>query len=201
MKKFFLVILLIGLASLAEAQGGFCLGPKIGYNSNTLSSNLDSIKAGINNSLQIGAFVRVGKKLYLQPEANYQTVSGTFNQGSGANALSQDYTLKSIKVPVLIGFKLIDKAGVNLRLLAGPAFTFSLDKKLNPSSMGELWPIQSVDDFKNSSWSAQMGAGIDVLFLTLDLRYEMGIENIYGGSGSTEIKNNMFNISLGVKFL
>jgi hypothetical protein len=85
--------------------------------------------------------------------------------------------------------------------MAGPAFTYVLDKKIDPSIVDELWPIQSVDDFKNSSWSVQMGAGLDVLFLTLDIRYEMGVVNMYGGKSEFDIKNNLFNVSLGIKLL
>jgi len=67
--------------------------------------------------------------------------------------------------------------------------------------MGGLWPLQSKDDLKNSVWSAQMGAGMDVLFMTLDVRYELGIDNLYNGSNDLSLKNNMFNVSLGIKFL
>ncbi len=67
--------------------------------------------------------------------------------------------------------------------------------------MNEFWPIHSVDDIKNSVWSVQMGAGLDVFFVTLDVRYEMGLENIYNGSSDLNMKNNMFNVSLGIKLL
>jgi hypothetical protein len=67
--------------------------------------------------------------------------------------------------------------------------------------MNDYWPIQSVDDIKNSAWSVQMGAGLDVFFVTLDVRYEMGINNIYNGDSDLNMKNNMFNVSLGFKLL
>jgi len=200
MKKVLFFALFVTTSLLAEAQGiGFSIGPKIGYNSNTLTDNLDSIRTSIKNSLQIGAFMRIGSRFYFQPEANYQVVSGTLNKSN--STLSQDYTLKSVKIPAILGFKLINKGIVNLRVLAGPAFTFILDKNLDPADMGGLWPLQSQDDLKNSVWSAQMGAGIDVLFMTLDVRYELGIENLYNGSNDLSLKNNMFNVSLGIKFL
>lgn len=186
---------------MSKAQGIFCLGPKIGYNSNTITDNLDSVNSGINNSLQVGAFMRVGSKVYFQPEVNYQLVKGTLNKSFGSLVQSQDISIKSIKIPALIGVKLINKSVVNLRVMAGPAFTYLFDKKLDPSKMDELWPIQSVDDIKNSIWSAQIGAGLDVLFMSLDVRYEIGIDNIYNGSSEFEMKSNVFNVSLGIKLL
>ncbi len=201
MKKLLLVLLILAFGPLGKAQGILSLGPKIGFNSNTLTENLDSIHAGIKNSFQIGAFVRVGSKVYLQPEVNYQLVSGTLNKSLGSLVLQQDITIKTIKVPALIGVKLINKGPFNLRVMAGPTFTYLFDKKLDPSKMNELWPIQSVDDLKSSIWSVQMGAGLDVLFMTLDVRYELGVENMYNGSSSFDLKNNTFNVSLGIKLL
>jgi len=110
MKKVLFFALFITSSLLAEAQGiGFSIGPKIGYNSNTLTDNLDSIRTSIKNSLQIGAFMRIGSKFYFQPEANYQVVSGTLNKSNGSSIQSQDYTLKSVKIPAILGYKLINK--------------------------------------------------------------------------------------------
>lgn len=201
MKKILLAILILVFGSGAMAQGVFCLGPKIGYNSNTLTNNLDSVQSSIKNSFQIGAFIRIGRKVYFQPEANYQVVTSTLNKSTGSSILSQDITIESLKIPALLGIKLINKSGFNLRIMAGPVYTFLLNKKLDPQHMNELWPIQSADDLKNSVWSVQMGAGLDVLFITLDVRYEMGIDNMYNGSSDLQLKNNMFNFSLGIKLL
>jgi hypothetical protein len=200
MKKLIFVLLIVAFGSNSYAQG-FCLGPKIGYNSNTLSSNYDSIESGINNSFQIGVFVRLGSKVYFQPEANYQLVNGTLDKKTASVNQSQGITIHSVKIPALVGVKLIDRNTMNLHVLAGPALTFLLDKKLDPAHMDDLWPIQSVDDIKNSIWSVQLGAGVDVLFMTLDVRYEFGVQNIYNGSSDFELKQNTFNVSLGVKLL
>lgn len=201
MKKVVLILMFIIPGILVHAQGVFSLGPKVGYNSYRLTDNVDSIQSSIKNSFQVGAFIRIGKKFYFQPEANYQVSESTLSKNVGSSVMNQDVTIKSLKVPVIFGYKLINKGAFNLRLLAGPAVTFALDKQLDPENMGELWPIKSADDLKNSTWSVQMGGGIDVFFMTLDIRYEMGVDNIYNGSSNVEMKNNIFNVSLGVKFL
>ena len=201
MKKVLLVILVIACGSVTKAQGIFCLGPKVGYNSYQLTDNLDSVQASIKNSFQIGAFMRFGSKVYFQPEANYLVSESTLNQTVGTNVFSQKITIKSIKIPALIGLKLINKRAFNLRVMAGPAVTYVLDKNLNPAHVKELWPIQSVDDLKNSIWSVQVGAGLDILFMTLDVRYEMGIDNMYNGNSNLNMKSNIFNFSLGIKLL
>lgn len=199
MKTIILIILIIASGLTVKSQSVFSLGPKVGYNSYSLTDNMDSVKSSIQNSFQIGAFIRVGSKVYFQPEANYQVEKSTVDKSIGLSILSQDVTMKSIKIPALIGVKLINGSVFNLRLFAGPAFNYILEKKINPAALNELWPIYSVDDLKNSTWSVQMGAGLDVLFLTLDVRYEMGIENTYSGNSDLNMKNNMFNVSLGLK--
>jgi hypothetical protein len=202
MKKLILALFIMASGSVANAQGsGFCLGPKIGFNSNTLTNNLDSYQSELNNSFQIGAFLRIGSKIYFQPEINYQLVSGTLNKSTASLVQSQDLNIQSVKIPALFGIKLINRNAVNLRVLAGPALTFMFDKQLKPSEMDELWPIQSVNDIKNSIWSVQMGAGLDLLFMTLDVRYEFGVENMYNGSSDFQMKQNTFNVSLGIKLL
>ncbi len=201
MKNLFLLTCVLFISGVAFGQDAFSVGPKIGYNSNRLTTDFDSIKSSINNSFQVGAFVRIGSKFYVQPEANYQVVSSSLNLTKGASIKKQDITIKTLKIPVLLGYKLISQNKFNFRVLAGPALSFNIDKKLSPSDMGELWPIQSVDDLKNSTWSVQMGGGIDVFFLTLDVRYEVGIDNLYTGADDVTMKNNIFNVSLGLKIL
>lgn len=201
MKTLLLVLIFAFTCSIAKAQDAFSLGPRLGYSTNTLSNNMDSINSCIKNTLQIGAFIRVGKKVYIQPEIYYQVVKSNLNQGTGISLINQDLTIKTIKVPALLGVKLISGGVANLRVMAGPAVTFLYDKKLNTSNMSDLWPIQSVDNLKNSTWSLQVGAGLDVLFMTLDVRYELGVDNIYNGNSEFEMKNNIFNVSLGIKLL
>jgi len=202
MKKILLLLLKITFGLEGKSQEWFCLGPKIGYNSNTLSGNLNTISSEVKNSLQVGAFMRVGSKVYIQPEANYQVLSGTLNSSnSSSSMLGQDYSIQSLKIPALLGFKLLNKSAVNFRLMAGPAVTYLFNKKIDPVTENELWPLKSASDLKNSVWSVQTGVGLDVLFLTLDVRYEFGVENMYSGNSNFKMRNNMFNVSLGFKLL
>jgi len=201
MKKLLIVALVLMLSICAKAQDVFSLGPKIGYNSNKLINNRDSIRSSLKNTMQIGAFIRVGSKIYVQPEVNYQVVNGSMNSGMGSALLNQDFTIKTIKIPALLGVKLINGGVVNFRVMAGPAVTYMYNKTVSTENVGSLWPVRTVDDIKNSIWSVQVGAGLDVLFLTLDVRYEMGVDNMYNGSSDFEMKNNTFNVSLGIKLL
>ena len=94
-------------------------------------------------------------------------------------------------------------AGIfNVRFMAGPTMSFVTEKTLKSSDLAATaWPIKSKDDLSNTLWSLQAGGGVDVLFLTLDIRYEVGLNNLYSGTSGVKLHNNMFNVSLGVKLL
>ena len=99
--------------------------------------------------------------------------------------------MNTIDVPALVGFKIIDQEPLNVRIMAGPVFSF-LTKK---SVKGQF----TEDNIENSFFGWQFGAGVDFLFLTLDLRKENYGSNLYDSPDFNTKKGN-FIVSLGVKF-
>jgi hypothetical protein len=61
-------------------------------------------------------------------------------------------------------------------------------------------------NYKKATVGAQIGAGLDLSILTIDLRYEMGLQSISDGItiGETEFaadqRLNQFLVSIGIKF-
>jgi hypothetical protein len=204
MKLKFILLLAHGLTSLTcivTAQiPTFSVGPKIGYNTTKLTTDISSITSELKSNFQFGAFVRLGNKVYIQPEINYVTKGGLLNGDSlPGYPFTQEVELKTLTFPILAGVRIIDLKAATIHLVAGPVATLILDKKLSISNPGTSWPIKSADDFKTASWSLQFGAGVDVLIFTLDLRYEVGLSNLYNGNSDLSVKNNLFNVSLGLK--
>jgi hypothetical protein len=198
MKK--ILIICFVLFAAIENYAQFSIGPKIGYSTSKLSTDLEDIKESARNNFQIGAFMRFGKKLYLQPEIFYATSGGTLKLES--SGLEENIKMKNLCVPVLIGFKLIDAKVFNLRVMAGPSANFIIDKEVEYDDPIQ-YPLQD-SNFKNVAWGMDAGAGVDILFLSLDLRYEFGLNNIYipsDGGESQKISSNVFIVSLGFKLL
>jgi hypothetical protein len=193
------ILIAMFIAAFAHAQiPAFNIGPKVGFNTRKLSSDFDSIKADPSGSFQIGAFMRIGKKVYVQPEVYYIVRGGSLSIGGLG---SQEIKMKSVTVPLLIGVRPINTGIFNLRFMAGPAITFVNDVTLTTSNINAAWPIRTEEDIKKTNWSFQLGGGIDILKFTLDLRYEIGVDNIYSGEESLKLRNNLFNVSLGLKLL
>jgi len=199
MKRILAVFIFLLLSFCIQAQiPGFNIGPKIGYNTRKFTTDLATIQSDPEGAFQFGAFMRIGKKIYVQPEASYIVKGGKISMDGGAPIKIK---LNSITVPVLVGFRLINAGVFNARVMAGPAFSFITDKTVPMNEIPTSFPIKTEKDLKDSMWSFQMGGGVDVLNFTLDVRYEIGVDNIYTGADDFSIRNNLLNISLGLKLL
>lgn len=111
--------------------------------------------------------------------------------------------MKTIQVPVLLGFKLINLKVASLRAFTGPAMSFVMSNSNVDMVAGNL---QNFDpkNFKNNIWNWQLGAGIDILKLTFDVRYEWGLSDTSGGNlinpGFVN-KVKAMTFSVGFKFI
>jgi len=169
MKRVLFVAFLLSVAvSFATAQiPGFSIGPKVGYNSNRLVTNLDSVTSTPEGAFQIGAFMRFGQKVYFQPEVNYIVKGGIINDVLDGEDRSQEIELKSITIPLLLGVRPVSEGSFNIRLMAGPTLSYISEKHVKPLELLSSWPIHSTDDIDKMLWSFQVGGGIDFWILTL----------------------------------
>lgn len=198
MKKLILLSVFLFLGAAVSAQLTF--GPKIGITMSKLSVDKDDYTEELKTGFQLGAFVRVGKKLYLQPEVMFSTTGGVLKTED--RNLKTTVKLNTVQVPVLVGYKFINFKLVNLRVMAGPAISMIVNKDIEFDEKIEN-PIKE-DDLKNASWTFQLGGGVDVMMLTLDVRYEWGLNNIHdpeAGINKFDMKNNLWTVSLGWKIL
>ena len=216
MKKILLASVLIFMASFSYAQLGF--GIKGAVTMSNITTDIAEIEEAAQTGFQFGGFVRIGDKWHLQPEAYFSMKNGQFkfdfdevDPGDPLNTLTKSVnyttTLNTIDIPVLIGYKLLDPPLMNVRLQAGPVASIVTSKKFKIEVDGVE---QSVDDdegdiFKDMNWGLQFGAGVDFLMFTVDLRYEIGLSNMYnkpeGAIEDQTFKNNVFFLSVGWKIL
>jgi hypothetical protein len=208
MKKFILALILFSIAvsGTTFAQLHLKVGPKVGYNASQLHTNLDSVTSQFKSGFQFGLFVRIGKKVYLQPELYYTTEGGIIksNDQTGSTSYNQNIQLGSLNIPVLVGISFINSDLLNVRILAGPMASFVVNKKITSSSVYQ--PITTAD-IKTANWYIQAGAGIDIWRFTLDVRYQLGLNKIISDVNynnqtiSFNTSNNVWVVSLGFKFL
>ena len=98
---------------------------------------------------------------------------------------------------------MIDLKLASIRAFTGPAMSYVL-KGSSVDYAGVSGPIYDTKNYKNNIWDWQLGAGVDVGPLVVDVRYEWGLSNTSGGNVS-EVgfvnKGNTLTFSLGFKFL
>ena len=109
--------------------------------------------------------------IFLQPELLYSTV-GSEVRVSNSGTRIREQTFTKLDFPVLIGKRLGP-----VRLGIGPVGTIMLD---TDSELREE-TVTIREDFNRATFGYQIGAGLDIAFLALDLKYEGNLTKL--GSG------------------
>lgn len=116
-----------------------------------------------------GAYMRLGRKIFVEPELLVSYKNGSINvlKSLSTQSLQLDIKYVSLDVPILVGYRLGP-----LHVMAGPVASYSLnaDNSIAEAIGTNLGSLQSATTKAYFSYAA--GAGIDLLGLTLDVRYE-----------------------------
>ena len=174
-------------ASDAKSKPNFWFGPKIGLNLAAPTIDQNSIKTQFDSNAQIGIFFQFGRKLYLQPEIYYAIQKESYTISNVPTVTN----VNSLKVPVMLGLRLINLGIVSAHIMAGPQGSFFLN---------ETKPVAGKTR-QSSSFNLQFGGGVDLLgFITLDVRYASAM----GTAVKTTVQQfewkNAVNVTLGLKF-
>ena len=194
MKKLLLVLAAMCIVAVSNAQISF--GPKIGVNLSSLTTSPGSaISSQMKTGYDLGAFLRIGTKCYFQPELLYSTSGVNFSNvpvGSPSNI-----SLHSINVPLMFGARLINLKVANVRVLGGPVASFLVNKSVDYN--GVATATKTVN-FKDSKWGLQVGAGVDVLMFSLDVRYNFDFnKQVTQQANDFDWSKQAVNVSLGWK--
>lgn len=146
---------------------------------------------------QAGAMVRIkAGGLYVQPELLYTAFKNEYEEGGN----KIDVKKSRLDVPVNIGKTF---AMGLIQVQTGPVFSFNFEDTID--SDGFDFPDADERDEIGLGW--QVGTGVNIKNLNIDLRYEFGLGktvtkyNIAGaGEFQTENRTNMLNLSVGYFF-
>ena len=197
MKKIAFLFLLSFIFAGTYAQFGI----KVGANTTTLkitsSDDLIENVKDANWGFNAGVFYRLKiAMLYLQPEAYFSTVGGSFTYNNPETGLEEAKTLdlNRIDIPLIVGVKLGP-----IRVHAAPVAFFTISSKSSLTDFDEA--------MKGTTWGYQLGLGFDLFKkLTFDARYEGSISDftesveIGGVTLEPSTKSSAFLLSLGFMF-
>ncbi len=146
---------------------------------------------------QGGAMVRIkAGGLYVQPELLYTAFKNEFEEGGE----SIDVKKSRLDIPVNVGTTF---AMGLVQIQTGPVFSLNFEDTID--SDGINFPDPEDRDKIGLGW--QVGTGVNIKNLNIDLRYEFGLgKNVTKyvisefGEFQTENRSNMLNLSVGYFF-
>ncbi|MBA4853300.1 porin family protein [Emticicia sp. BO119] len=205
MKKITILSLFALLCSFSEsiAQSGF--GIKGGINFNKVYTDAGSLNNNIKESLDtqtgyvLGAFGRIGNKVYLQPEVLFAQRGGVVETTQYGKV---KFKYSNIDVPVLVGVRVLKF----FRIMGGPVATFKLDEDKKLSESIKSYTSGSFDDaMKKATFGYQVGVGVKILGFDIDLRKEGSLSeisqlNLQGNSQFSQ-KASGWQITLALKII
>lgn len=168
MKKVILIVFLaFGFSKTSNAQIDFGIKAGVNYN----NSDNDSFKtigddvingAKSKSGYHAGIWLRgnITDSFYIRPELVYTKVKNEYVY----QTINTDYEFQKIDVPVLVGVKFLSFANAFI----GPSFQYIIEEDFKFSDA-------TTDEFDKFSLGLQMGVGIELGNLGIDVRWERGL--------------------------
>jgi Outer membrane protein beta-barrel domain len=182
----------------ADRENFFRIGAKAGVNINKI--NGQSYKSGFNYNYLLGGFMQFNfsKTFGFQPEVNFVQSSSEFTnetsdvyddifRGGSQKSAKLDY----LKVPLLLNINIGPSKRVKLQFgpQIGGLLKETVDSLKNDGAI-----------FKKSEWAAIGGIWIQVPFINLGARYELGLSNLNDIDNQQKWKSEAFTIFAGFTF-
>ena len=149
---------------------------------------------------QTGLAMTIGERFYVQPGVQWTSWSQKIIH---TNPLTnQEFTdqvkLSTVSVPLKVGTRLLSKESTNLinvRVFAGldGHHVQAVNHRTKSDLIGEL----TVDDYSNLIVNADLGMGVDFLFMFADLGYQIGLSP--ADHGVDKAKANIFYTNFGLR--
>jgi Outer membrane protein beta-barrel domain len=167
--RFFLLLCFFAVAIATTTHAQFAIGLKGGLHTQTQNPQdifIGKDTLGVNDikfGTQFGAWVRIGKGFFIQPEIIFNANRTDFELRS-ANMARQILTEKynHFDLPILFGAKLGP-----LRVMAGPVGHLFADSKSQLTNLNGF-----EENWKALTWGWQGGANLALGRFSVDLRYE-----------------------------
>ena len=182
----------------ADRENFFRIGAKAGVNINKITGQ--SYKAGFNYNYLLGGFMQFNfsKTLGLQPEVNFVQSSSQFSDDASEvyddlfrDGSQRKARLNYLKVPLLLNVNVGPSKRVKLQV--GPQIGGLLNQSVDSLKINR-------DIFKKGDWSAVGGLWIQLPFVNIGGRYEVGLTNLNDIDNSEKWKSQAFTIFAGITF-
>ncbi len=181
-----------------DHENFFRFGAKAGVNINKI--NGQAYKDGFNYNYLLGGFMQFNfsKTFGIQPEINFAQSSSEFTNSSSTvyddlflDGSQKKAKLDYLKIPVLLNVNLGPRKRVKLQV--GPQYGNILKQTVDSlKTNGNI--------FKTADWAAVGGLWIQLPFVNIGARYEVGLTNLNDIDNQQKWKSQAFTIFAGFTF-
>jgi hypothetical protein len=192
MKRIGMTLLLIS-SIILSANAQMIIKPAIGLNLTHFSTDIPDY--GINGRVgwQIGGTIAFGNEFYLEPGIFWTKNNWEFKSDVGTSDLDFKNDISALKIPVFVGWNVVGAPDDdrNFHVFAGPSAM--IVTKVDTEDVGA-----TEDDFNKFIIGANIGAGLSIGKIFVDVGYEWGLNNMYKND-ELETKHRSLWINAGFR--
>lgn len=167
-----------------------------GISQNAFEDNAQDLEEKSTVGFQGGIFAElpIGSVIAIQPELLFIQKGGKSEYNIGTSSYERNVIYNYLEVPVLLKVKAgsTDGSGVGLFFYGGPFVSYALNGKIkqdvtllgNTTNTETDITFDDKDDQRRVDWGAAFGLGVNLGALVLDLRYDLGINNVLDDSAT-----------------
>ena len=146
---------------------------------------------------QFGADLKLGQRWFLEPGIHFLVRSLEYSYATAPDIPAQEfqYTARSLRVPLMLGFNLIDQStepAFNASIMGGPSALIGLNADLDQDEL-------SVET-RGTQWYIGFAGELQFGFLFINGGYDVAMSNVFTGNGfSTNPMVNFYHLVGGIR--
>ena len=193
-----LLTLCLGLCA-AGAFAQLQVNPQVGLNFQQLTSPLAGVEYKANVGWMLGADLRFGDRLYVQPGAFFgRSATAVKVYSNDTLQVEDDLVRTSLKLKAMVGYRLIDTYQFNLRFAMGPTYDVLLSVDDRNDNIG-----YNKGDFRGGSMNIDAALGFDMGVFTVEPGVSFGLSRVFSDNPTVKdigSKYLTYGLTIGINF-
>ena len=186
---------IVTLPAIAAAQSPLTVGVKGGVNIATLKIDDDEDNPDIKSKIGAVGGLFVGKQI--NDNIGWR-LEGLFSQKGAKDEEAGDdfkFKLTYIDVPFLLTLGPASSGDTRFNVFTGPQVSFNTKAEFTDGTDS----VDVKDEIKSTDFGWVLGAGLEKGRVTADVRYTLGLSNIFDAEEDGGTKNRVFSVMVGIK--
>ncbi|MCC7502381.1 MAG: outer membrane beta-barrel protein [Flavobacteriales bacterium] len=169
-----LFALLVGSVCGTAAMAQFQVNPQAGLTYQNLTNPSPGVKYKGAAGWQLGADLRFGDRLYLQPGAFFGRNTTIVSATGDTIAFEDNLVRTNLKLKAMVGYRIIDTYQFDMRFAVGPTYDVLLSTDVKGDKI-------SYDDgaFNKGIWNIDAALGFDMGLISLEPSVSFGLSRVF----------------------